>query len=141
MYAGTCVRVMCMSGGRLRLMSGVLLRHSLLIQRCRISHLNLELDSSGCPACSRYPCLYIPSSKVIGKLPSPPALMQCWELNPHATQEAFHPPCHFPNPRHEIFLRKKFNCKVKIYYNNYLEKETSFTFIKYSEMLKNKAIF
>jgi hypothetical protein len=39
--------------------------------------------------------------------------------------------------------KKEFNCQVKIYYNNYLEKEivAKFAFIKYSEMLKNKARF
>lgn len=89
-------------------------------------------------------CLSHASSGIIGRLPFPlsiSAVLGIWALV--YIQEASHPRSHCPNPRHKIFKKKKFNCKIKIYYSNCIEKGiiANFTFIKESELLKNKANF
>lgn len=88
-------------------------------------------------------CLSLPSSGIIGRLPFPLSISAVLGIGALVhIQEAFHPLSRRPTPDTR-FLRKKINCKIKMYYSNYIEKEIveNFTFIKESELLKNKANF
>lgn len=147
MYLGTLALVVCTSRDS-RLTSGVFLRPSptLFFDSGSLTWTQslAVLSSLAGQLAAESLCLSRASSGIIGRLPFPlsiSAVLGIWALV--HIQEASHSRSHRPNPRHKIFKKQKFNCKIKIYYSNCIEKEiiANFTFIKESELLKNKANF